>query len=74
MKLKIKNTIRSEYSTRHVPDDIILVNDIPYTLSGKKMETPIKKLLMGKSKLEEISKDSMKNPDCLTEYLQFIGK
>ena len=74
LKLKIKNSIRSEYSPRHVPDDIILVQDIPYTLSGKKMETPIKKLLMGKSKLEEISKDSMKNPDSLTEYLQFIGK
>ncbi len=74
LKLKIKNTIRSEYSPRHVPDDIILVNDIPYTLSGKKMETPIKKLLMGKSKLEEISKDSMKNPDCLLEYVKFVNK
>ena len=38
------------------------------------METPIKKLLMGKSKLEEISKDSMKNPDCLLEYVKFVNK
>lgn len=69
---KIKKNIRAEYSPRHVPDTIILVKDIPYTLSGKKMETPIKKLLMGKSKLEDISKDSMKNPDCLMDYLEYI--
>ena len=69
---KIKKNIRAEYSPRHVPDNIIQVNDIPYTLSGKKMETPIKKLLMGKSKLEDISKDSMKNPECLKEYLEYV--
>jgi acetoacetyl-CoA synthetase len=72
--IKIKKNIRQEYSPRHVPDDVILVKDIPYTLSGKKMETPIKKLLMGKSTLQDISKDSMKNPECLNDYLKFIKK
>ena len=40
---KLKNTIRKEYTPRHVPDEIIQVDEIPYTISGKKMETPIKK-------------------------------
>ncbi|MBK8842947.1 MAG: AMP-binding protein [Saprospiraceae bacterium] len=48
LKKRIKSQLRSDYSPRHVPDEIIQVADIPYTLSGKKMETPIKKILMGR--------------------------
>ncbi|HFA50474.1 MAG TPA: acetoacetate--CoA ligase, partial [Bacteroidetes bacterium] len=40
LKNKIKKTLRSEYSPRHVPDDIIAVPDLPYTISGKKLEAP----------------------------------
>ncbi len=48
IKKKINTTIRGAYSPRHVPDEIIAVPDIPYTISGKKTETPVKKILMGK--------------------------
>src|SRR5690606_375829 len=37
---RINDTIRREYSPRHVPDEIIAVPDVPYTISGKKTETP----------------------------------
>ncbi len=48
IKQKINRTLRADYSPRHVPDEIIVVKDIPYTISGKKTEAPVKKVLMGK--------------------------
>src|SRR5690606_37245016 len=47
IKDKIKSALRTQYSPRHVPDEIIEVPDIPYTISGKKTETPVKKVLAG---------------------------
>jgi acetoacetyl-CoA synthetase len=47
VKQKISNTLKNEYTPRHVPDEIIETLDIPYTISGKKMEAPVKKILMG---------------------------
>ena len=62
---KIINAIRSDYSPRHVPDEIISVPDIPYTMSGKKTETPVKKVLMGKDPTEVISTGALRNPDSM---------
>jgi len=47
LKQKIKDTIRTHFSPRHVPDEIVAVPAIPRTLSDKKMEVPVKKLFMG---------------------------
>jgi acetoacetyl-CoA synthetase len=47
LKQKVKTTIRTQFSPRHVPDEIIAVPAIPRTLSDKKMEVPVKKLFMG---------------------------
>src|SRR5204863_7838826 len=44
---RIRAQIRNEYSPRHVPDRIFQVTAIPYTLTGKKMEVPIRRILMG---------------------------
>jgi acetoacetyl-CoA synthetase len=54
------------YSPRHVPNQIMAVPQIPYTISGKKMEIPIKKILSGQA--IHVSKDAMKNPESLTFY------
>ena len=67
---KIKSKIKEEYSPRHVPDEFYKVSDIPYTISGKKMETPLKSIFMGKSINEAIKKGSMKNESVLEEYLK----
>lgn len=67
---KIKHTIRSKYSPRHVPDSFHLVSDIPYTINGKKMETPFKKIFMGFDFEKVIKVDSMSNPKLLAEYLE----
>jgi len=66
---KIKNVIKSKYSPRHIPDDFYEVTDIPYTISGKKMETPFKKIFKGEDPEKAIKVDSMRNPNLLSEYL-----
>ena len=62
---KVNRTIRSAYSPRHVPDEILEVGDIPYTISGKKIETPVKKILMGMDPDKVMNKDALRNPESL---------
>ncbi|MEO5905354.1 MAG: acetoacetate--CoA ligase, partial [Saprospiraceae bacterium] len=69
---EIKGGLRSRCSPRHVPDDIIVVPDIPYTISGKKMEAPVKKILMGMDIDQSLNKDAMKNPESLDFFLRFV--
>jgi len=65
---KIKEAIKKKCSPRHVPDDFYQVLDIPYTISGKKMESIVKKIFQGIDLSATNSKWSMKNPECLREY------
>jgi acetoacetyl-CoA synthetase len=67
----IKARIKAGLSARHVPNEIIAVPDVPRTLSGKKMEVPIKKLLLGQPIEKVASADAMANPACLPFYVQF---
>lgn len=50
------------------------IDDIPYTLSGKKMEAPIKKILMGQSAEQSITKDTMRNPESVAFFVDFYTK
>jgi acetoacetyl-CoA synthetase len=68
----IKNALRKDCSPRHVPDAIYAVNDIPYTISGKKMEIPVKRILMGLSPEKSASLDSVRNPQSLKEFGRFV--
>lgn len=69
LKIQIKEVLRTQYSPRHVPDTIEQVNDIPYTISGKKMEAPVKKILMGQDPAKIINPDTMKNPESLSAFV-----
>jgi acetoacetyl-CoA synthetase len=71
VKTTIKKTLRKDYSPRHVPDEIIVVEDIPYTISGKKLEAPVKKILMGMPIDKAANPDSMRNPESLGFFVQF---
>ncbi len=71
LKQKINHTLKTEYSPRHVPDEIIAVADIPYTISGKKMEAPVKKILLGRAIEKAANVDSMRNPEALAFFVQF---
>ena len=70
----IRTKLRSEYSPRHIPDEIIQIDDIPYTLSGKKMEEPVKKILLGMNIDNILNRDSIRNPQSLAFFLNFAAK
>ncbi|MDX2250431.1 MAG: acetoacetate--CoA ligase [Bacteroidia bacterium] len=71
LKKRINFALRDQFSPRHVPDAIFQTGEIPYTISGKKMETPVKKILMGTPILKAVSKDAMKNPASLDYFVLF---
>ncbi|TYK71500.1 acetoacetate--CoA ligase [Comamonas sp. Z3] len=71
LRERINKAIRSALSPRFVPDDIFAVAEIPRTLSGKKQELPIKKLLLGQPLAKVVNKDAMANPGCLDWYEGF---
>lgn len=62
---RLRQRIRAEYSPRHVPDAILAAPDVPYTLSGKKLEMPVKKLLLGKPLEAVVNPGSVRNPAAL---------
>jgi acetoacetyl-CoA synthetase len=71
LKEKICHSLRNECSPRHVPDEIIAVPDIPYTISGKKMEAPVKRILSGMPPDKAAGKGTMKNPGSLDFFASF---
>ncbi|HEY8710179.1 MAG TPA: acetoacetate--CoA ligase, partial [Burkholderiaceae bacterium] len=71
MKAKINEAIKTALSPRFIPNDIFQVAEVPRTLSGKKQELPIKKLLLGQPIEKVINKEAMANPGCLEWYVAF---
>ena len=65
---KIKQTIRTEVSPRHVPDEVILAPGIPHTRTGKKLEVPIKKLFQGADVAKVVERSAVDDPDLLDWY------
>ena len=68
---KIRNTLRDSYSPRHVPEKIYQVEDIPYTLTGKKMEVPVRKILLGIPANKAANRNVMSNPASLDYFVEF---
>ncbi|OCF38693.1 acetoacetate-CoA ligase [Kwoniella heveanensis CBS 569] len=66
---RIKTSIRLARSARHVPAKIIQVSDVPVTLTGKRVEVPIRKVING-SPIESINPATLRNPGCLAEYVR----
>jgi acetoacetyl-CoA synthetase len=71
LRQRINHKLKSMYSPRHVPDEIILVSDIPYTISGKKMEAPVKKILTGRSPERCYNAGAMRNPEAMNFFKSF---
>ena len=68
---RIAQRLRQDCSPRHVPDRMYQVEAIPYTLTGKKMEIPVRKILMGWSLDKAASRDAMMNPDAIDWFVRF---
>lgn len=74
LKKIILTTLRTAYTPRHVPDEIIAVPDIPYTISGKKTETPVKKVLMGKDPKGVLNTGALRNPSSMDFFVALANK
>ena len=66
---KIRTRIRDDCSPRHVPDEITAVPAVPRTLSGKLLEVPVKRILMGSDPEQVASRDSLSNPEALDWFV-----
>ncbi len=71
IKDTIAQAIRTSVSPRFVPDEIVSVTEIPRTLSGKKLEVPVKKLLLGGDPAKVVNRDSMANPSSFDFFIAY---
>jgi acetoacetyl-CoA synthetase len=69
LKGRIKRRIREDCSPRHVPDEVLQIEEVPRTLSGKVLEVPVKRILMGAAVEEAASLDSLANPGALDYFV-----
>ncbi len=70
----IKQRVRDDCSPRHVPNEIRQVAEIPRTLSGKILEVPVKRILMGAAVEEVASRDSLANPQALDFFAELAAQ
>ena len=74
VKTQLNHAIKTALSPRFLPDDIFQVLEIPRTLSGKKQELPIKKLLLGQPLGKVVNRDAMANPDSLDWFVALANQ
>lgn len=74
LKQEINQQLRTHCSPRHVPTHIYEVKELPKTLNGKKVEIPIKKILMGQDAVTVINKGSLINPESLDYFIDLAKR
>jgi acetoacetyl-CoA synthetase len=71
---QIKRRIREDCSPRHVPNEVRQIPEVPRTLSGKVLEVPVKRILMGTPPSEAASVESLANPRSLDYFVELAGE
>jgi acetoacetyl-CoA synthetase len=66
---ELRKRIREDCSPRHVPDEIRQIEEVPRTLSGKALEVPVKRILMGTDPEQAASRESLANPEALDYFV-----
>jgi acetoacetyl-CoA synthetase len=74
LRTRLVDAIKTALSPRFVPNEIFQVEAIPRTLSGKKQELPIKKLLLGQPLEKVVNREAMANPACLDWYVALAAR
>jgi acetoacetyl-CoA synthetase len=74
LRLRINDTIRAALSARHVPNEIFAIPEVPRTLSGKKLELPVKKILLGAPPEKVANPDSMSNPHTIAYFVDLAAR
>lgn len=70
----IKKSLSRDCSPRHVPDEVFVVDTIPYTLTGKKQEIPVKKLLMGIAPDKAVNLGACANPEAMNFFIDLARR
>jgi acetoacetyl-CoA synthetase len=70
---EIRRRVREDCSPRHVPSEVVQVKEIPRTLSGKVLELPVKRILMGAPPEQAASRDSLANPAALDAFVELAS-
>lgn len=70
LERRIREAIRHALSPRHVPDAIYSIDEVPKTLNGKKLEVPVKKILLGIPLEKAVNLGAMQNPDALQPFIR----
>ena len=73
LESEIRRRIREQCSPRHVPNEIFQIAEVPRTLSGKVLEVPVKRILMGEPAEKAASRDSLANPAALDYFTEFAA-
>lgn len=71
---RVRAALREELSPRHVPDRFLVVDAVPRTLTGKKCEVPVKRILAGVDPEKAVSRDALADPDALAPYLELAQR
>jgi acetoacetyl-CoA synthetase len=71
---EIARRVRERCSPRHVPDQVFAIEEVPRTLSGKVLEVPVKRILMGTDPAEAASRDSLANPAALDYFVEMANR
>ena len=74
LKKALADAIRAKLSSRHVPNDVFAIPEVPRTISGKKMEVPVKKILLGQPVEKSVNRDSMANPKSVDWFVDFARR
>ena len=72
LRRRIKDLLKAELSPRHVPDEIRAISAVPRTLNGKKLEVPVKRVLLGADPEQVASRDTLANPRAWDELVRLI--
>jgi len=74
LEARIRDTLRRQYTPRHVPDRIYQVPSIPSTLTGKKMEVPVRRILMGVPAEKAANRSGVSDPAALDFFIDFARR
>jgi len=71
---RLKESIRTQLSARHVPDEVLIIAEVPRTISGKKLEVPVKKILLGQPPEKACNRSSMANPGSIDAFIALAAQ
>jgi acetoacetyl-CoA synthetase len=71
MRQRIRQKVGADLSPKLVPDEVVQIEEVPRTLSGKKVEVPVKRILEGAKPEDVVSASSLKNPETIRFFVEY---